>query len=293
MIETPGTRLRRLLSRPETLVAPGAADPFTARIIERAGFEAVYLGGNALGLSLAQGQPMLTLSETVDGTAKIARVVQVPLIVDAGAGFGDPAHVNRTVREIESAGAAALHIDDQPYPKRPSYHRGSGGLAPLATAVARLSVAVRARRDPDFVIIARTDSLRVTGLLDVAIERTRAYAETGIDGLMVLDLKPEDISAVQSAVPGLPLIWIGGVVPPIPNITMLRAAGFAIALYPFNTIAAVAEAVTSLWAHMSNTGDIPQSDALLLRMRGELQDIIGMQAYWDIEDHIEADHAKT
>jgi 2-methylisocitrate lyase-like PEP mutase family enzyme len=217
----------------------------------------------------------------------------VPLIVDAGAGFGDPAHVNRTVREIESAGAAALHIDDQPYPKRPSYHRGSGGLAPLAMAVARLSVAVCARRDPDFMIIARTDSLRVTGLLDIAIERARAYAATGIDGLMVLDLKPEDISAVQRAVPGLPLIWIGGVVPPIPKITMLRAAGFAIALYPFNTIAAVADAVTRLWAHMSSTGEIPQSDALLLRMRGELQDIIGMQAYWDIEDQIEADHAKT
>ena len=141
MIETAGARLRRLIGRGEILAAPGASDPFTARIIERAGFDAVYLGGNALGLSLAKGQPLITLTETADAAAKIARAVEAPVIVDAGAGFGDPAHVHRTVREIESTGAAALHIDDQPYPKRPSYHRGDGGLAPLEVAVARLAVA--------------------------------------------------------------------------------------------------------------------------------------------------------
>ena len=99
-----GARLRRLIQPGRTLAAPGAADPFTARIIERAGAQAIYLGGNALGLSLAQGQPFVTLTETAEAAARIARVTEAPLIVDAGAGFGDPAHVHRTVREIEAAG---------------------------------------------------------------------------------------------------------------------------------------------------------------------------------------------
>jgi methylisocitrate lyase len=282
-----------LIGRGEILAAPGASDPFTARIIERSGFEAVYLGGNALGLSLAKGQPLITLTETVDAAAKIVRCVEAPVIVDAGAGFGDPAHVHLTVREIESTGVAALHIDDQPYPKRPSYHRGDGGLAPLEVAAARLAVAVRARRDPDFMIIARTDALRVVGSQEAAIARARAYAATGIDALMVLDLGPDQIAPLRQAVPGLPLVWIGGVVPPTPSLAALGQAGFAVAVYPFNTITAIAEAVTRLWSDVRNGGALPQSDALLLRMRSELQEIIGMQTYWDIEDRIETDRAET
>ena len=131
-VERPPARLRRLMAAGGTLAAPGASDPFTARIIERAGFQAVYLGGNALGLSLAKGQPFVTLTETVDAAARIARVIEAPLIVDAGAGFGEPAHVHRAVIELESAGVAALHIDDQPYPKQARYHRGAGGLVGAA-----------------------------------------------------------------------------------------------------------------------------------------------------------------
>lgn len=290
---SPGARLRQRLRQGGLLAAPGAADPFTARIIERAGFEAVYLGGNALGLSLAKGQPLVTLTETAEAAARIALAVEAPLIVDAGAGFGDPAHVHRTVREIEAAGAAALHIDDQPYPKRPSYHRGRGGLAELDTALARLRVAVQARRDADTMVIARTDALRVEGSMDAAIARARAYAATGIDALMVLDLGPEETAAAQAAVPGLPLVWIGGVVPPTPSLAALEAAGFALALYPFNTIAAVAEAVTALWTGLRATGALDQPDALLLRLRGEMQEIIGMRTYWDIEDRIGAGDAQT
>lgn len=293
MAGSAGARLRRLIRQGEALAAPGACDAFTARIIARAGFQAVYLGGNALGLSLAKGQPLVTLTETAEAAGRIALAVEAPLIVDAGAGFGDPAHAHRTVREIEAAGAAALHIDDQPYPKSPSYHRGRGGLAELETAVARLTVAARARRDPETMIIARTDVLRVEGSMEAVAERARAYAAAGVDALMVLDLGPEQAGAVQAMVPGLPLVWIGGVVPPVPNLKALSAAGFALALYPFNTIAAIAEAVSALWAHAQASGEIAQADDLLLRMRGELQAIIGLDAYWDIEDRTGADHAKT
>lgn len=266
------------------VAAPGASDPFTARLIERAGFEAIYLGGNALGLSLAKGQPLITLTETVDYAAKIVRTTDLPLIVDAGAGFGAAAHVHRSVREIESTGAAALHIDDQPYPKRPSYHRGDGGLAPIDEVTAKLEVAVKARRNPEFFVIARTDALRVTGSIDAAIARGRAYAATGIDALMVLDLEPAQVAPIRAALPAMPLVWIGGVVPPVPNVCDLAAAGFAIAVYPFNTIAAIAVSISELWAHVRRTGDIPQDGTLLTCMRRELAEIAGMETYWAIED---------
>jgi 2-methylisocitrate lyase-like PEP mutase family enzyme len=116
------------------------------------------------------------------------------------------------------------------------------------------------------------------------IERGRAYAATGIDALMVLDLGPDRLPEVAAALPGLPQVWIGGVVPPVPNFREL--AGFAIALYPFNTIAAVALAVSSLWQSVRETGDVPQDATTLTRMRRELSLIAGMQTYWDIEDDL-------
>ncbi len=179
-----------------------------------------------------------------------------------------------------------MHIDDQPYPKRPSYHRGDGGLAPTDDAAAKLRVAVKAKRDPDFMVVARTDALRATGSLDEAIARGRAYAAAGIDALMVLDLEPAQVAPVRAALPGVPLVWIGGVVPPVPNLRALAEAGFAIATYPFNTIAAIAVAVSDLWATLKETGDIKQEGALLTRMRRELAEIAGMETYWKIEDEL-------
>jgi len=286
MVASPGARLREVMAH-GMVAAPGACDAFTARLIDRSGFgEALYLGGNALGLSLAKGQPLVTLTETVAHAVQIGRTSYRPLIVDAGAGFGAPAQVHRTVVEIEQAGAAAFHIDDQPYPKSPSYHRGEGGLVDVETMVARLRIAAAARRDLDLLLIARTDVLRVTASLDAAIARGRAYVEAGADALMILDLEPDRTTQVRAALPGVPLVWIGGVVPPVATVETLSTAGFALALYPFNTIAAIADAVSRLWADAAATGAILQDPALLLRMRRELAEIAGMEVYWDIEDDL-------
>ena len=280
-----GTGLRALLGKGKTVAAPGVFDPYTARIVARAGFEGLYLGGNALGLHLGKGQPFVTVSDTVAMTAAIARAVDAPLVVDAGAGFGDPEHVYRSVRELEAAGAAALHLDDQPYPKSPDYHRGRGGLASVAEVVTRLRVAVAARRDAGLMIVARTDAWRVTKSLEETLARCRAYAEAGVDALMVLDLEPKDVGAVRSALP-LPLAWIGGVVAPVPSLAELESAGFALALYPFNTIAAVTAAVDDLWRGMRATGRIAQPDALLARARRETLEVVDMTAYWQLADKL-------
>lgn len=286
MSPPPATSLRRLLSTGAMLSAPGVHDPLTARLAEKAGFEAVYLGGNALGACLAKGQPLLTLTETVEQSARITRTTSLPLIVDAGAGFGARAHVHRAVWEIESSGAAALHIDDQPYPKSPDYHRGRGALASLEEAAGRIHVACRARRGEDFMVFARTDAFRVTGSLDEVARRCRAYAEAGADGLVLLDIdQPEQIAFIRKTVPALPLAWIGGVVPPVPGADALRRAGFAVALYPFNGIAEVADRVLTLWTALRRTGHVPQPPEFLLRMRREISELSGLQTYWQLEDH--------
>jgi 2-methylisocitrate lyase-like PEP mutase family enzyme len=288
---TPGQgsqALRALMAR-GFVAAPGVCDAFTARLVARQGYEALYLGGNALGLSYAKGQPLITLTETVDQAARIVRAVDLPLIVDVGAGFGGPAHVSRTVLEIESTGAAGLHIDDQPYPKSPSYHRGRGGLAPVAEAVDRYKAAVRTRRDASFLIIARTDAYRVTGSLEAVIERGRAYAAAGADALMALDVPPAFAAELRAAAPGLPLVWIGGVKGETPTFQALAEAPFDLAVYPMNTIAAIADAVSGLWASAKISGAPAQDPAFLDRWRAELSEIAGIPAYWALEDELAAE----
>src|SRR6266850_1810125 len=124
-------RLRALLAQGELIVAPGAYDPYTARVIESLDFPVVYLGGFSIGLNLGIGEPLTTLTETVDCAMKAVRIVDIPVVVDAGAGFGDATHTHRTVVEFERAGVAAIHIEDQVFPKRAHYHKGRGRIIPV------------------------------------------------------------------------------------------------------------------------------------------------------------------
>jgi 2-methylisocitrate lyase-like PEP mutase family enzyme len=276
-------KLRALVRSGQFFAAPGALEPLTARIIESLGFPSVYLGGNAIGLHLGAGQPMVTMTETVECARAVLGAISAPLIVDAGAGFGEPAHTYRAVRELERAGIAAIHIDDQPYPKRAHYHIGKGGLVAVEDAVAKLSVAVAARRSRDFQIFARTDVLRVTHSVEQTIERCRAYARAGIDGLMVLDLGPQDIQTIRAHVPNVPLAWFVSPSIPAPNLRDLQAAGFQMALFPFNTVGAVVDSVMTLWAGLRDHGRIDQPPEMLANLRNSVQELIGMKAYWDIE----------
>jgi 2-methylisocitrate lyase-like PEP mutase family enzyme len=278
------TALRDLLQGKEAVAAPGVHDPLTAKIAARAGHRALYLGGNAMALGLGKGQPFLTLTETVEIMTRVARTTELPTLVDAGAGFGEPTHLDLAIRELEAAGAGGAHIDDQPYPKRAAYHRGQGGLAEPALMAARLAAAAAARRSPAFPIVARTDALRVTRSLDEAVARCRAYVAAGAEALMVLDLGPDQAGVVRDACPGIPLVWIGGVTPPIPALAALDAAGFRLACYPFNGIAAISTLLADLWMGLAETGAIGQSDETLARARADALALADMQRAWDIED---------
>ena len=276
-------RLREALARGTLVVAPGALEPFTARVIESLGFPAVYLGGNAMGLHLGAGQPLLTMTEAVESARRIASVIEVPLIADADAGFGDAAHTRRTVIEFERAGVAAIHIEDQPFPKRAHYHAGRGRLAPVDEVVGKLRAAVEARRDPDFQVIARTDALRVTGSLEETAARGRAYLGAGADLLMVLDLEPAGAAALRQLLPDARLAWIGGAGGTTPSVAEIEAAGFALAVYPFTTVAAVAEAVRATWAAVRDTGCPPQGAEELAEARRRVLELVPLQPYLDIE----------
>lgn len=275
--------LRKLVAAGEFVTAPGAYDPYSARIIEKLGFPAIYLGGNALGLHTCKGQPFVSISETAEIVAKVGNEVTTPIIVDAGAGFGDASHCYRAVHDLEYAGAAAIHIDDQPYPKQALYHLGKGALAPVDVVADKLKAALDARRSADVMIIARTDAIRVTKSLDAAIDRARAYTEIGVDGLMFLDLGPADAPRVRSAFTSTPLTWIGGIAPPVPTTASLRAAGFALAVYPFNVVAAITEAMMNLWRTLKADGVPGATSRSSKELLDEAFDTIGLAQYWNME----------
>jgi 2-methylisocitrate lyase-like PEP mutase family enzyme len=283
-----GASLRAQIEADAVAVAPGVIDPLSARLVESLGFGALYLGGHSMGIHLGKGQPMTTMSEAIEVAARVVATVDVPVILDGGTGFGDPVHVARLVRECERVGVAAVHLEDQPYPKRPGYHRGRGGLAPLALAVARIEAAVAARRDPELLLIARTDALRVSGSVEEAVERCVALAAAGADALLVLDLEPPQLEAIRAQLPDLPLAWIGAVDGPGPKLEEMRTAGFALALYPFNTVAAIVDALAATWTPLLEDGQLEQSPELLARARAKALELTRMSELWEIEERAEA-----
>lgn len=246
--------LCKRLSDKSCLAAPGIYDAFSARIVERLGFEALYLGGNALGMHLGVGQPFVTLTETISVVQAVRRVSRLPFIVDAGAGFGDAAHAAQAMRALIGAGADAVHIDDQIYPKRAHYHRGKGRLAESDIVCGKLSAMAAVRDGRSQLLIARTDSLRVTRSIESTIARCRDYLGAGADALMVLDLGPDQIGAFKLAFPDVPLFWIAGPVEGMPLRIDLAKAGFAVAIYPFSTVGAVHEAIFDTWSCYAESG---------------------------------------
>jgi carboxyvinyl-carboxyphosphonate phosphorylmutase len=226
--------LRQLLRQPGIIVAPGAYDCLTAKLIEREGFPAVYMTGAGTAVTRV-GKPDLgfaTLTEMLANARAIASTVRVPLIADADTGYGGALNVYRTVQEYEKAGVAALHIEDQAFPKRCGHLDGKD-VVPLADMVVKLRAARDARTDEDFVIIARTDALAVTGL-DDTLRRCAAYAEAGADVLFVEALRTQaEIDRVRREV-NVPLLYNmveHGKSPLIP-VPQLEALGFNIVIFP-------------------------------------------------------------
>ncbi|MFZ1886900.1 MAG: isocitrate lyase/PEP mutase family protein [Candidatus Binataceae bacterium] len=202
-------RLRAMLSRPAMIVAPFVFDCLQARLAEEAGFEAVYMTG--FGTAASRGYPdlgLLTMTEMAANARAISNAVDVPVICDADTGYGNPLNVARTIREYEDAGAAALHIEDQVFPKRCGFLSGKQ-VIPLDEMAAKVRAACDARRDPELVIIARTDALEPEGWVEVET-RARAYREAGADLIFADGIKtPEDLDTYAKRLGDLPLMYNG------------------------------------------------------------------------------------
>ena len=278
-------RLRELLNSGQTVVAPGAFDPLAARLVEEAGFAAVYMTGFGTSAALL-GRPdvgLLTMTEMADSAGRIAACVDIPLIADADTGYGNPLNVIRTVGAYEAAGVAGLHIEDQVAPKKCGHMEGKQVIGADEMAQ-KVRAAVDARTDPDFVIIARTDARAVEGL-DSALDRARRYRDAGADVLFIEALVSEaEIEAAAAAFPDVPLLfnWAeGGKTPPV-GLDRLTELGYRIVIFPIGTLLAATAAMRRILREIAAAGT-PASLLGELPTFGEFTDFIGLPEVRGIE----------
>lgn len=226
--------LRSLLSTGSILVAPGAYDALMARLVETAGFSAVYLSGAGVSYSTLGRRDvgLITMTEMLQRLQWIVDAVRIPVIIDGDTGYGGPDNIRRTIRAFEGAGAAAIQLEDQDFPKRCGHLEGKR-LVPLSEMVERLKIALDSRRSDDFLIIARTDARTVEGF-DAALERGVAYAEAGAD--LVFVESPESVEELEKIPKAIskPVVanMVEGGRTPLLSAPQLEAMGFALVIFP-------------------------------------------------------------
>ncbi|PYM26805.1 MAG: carboxyvinyl-carboxyphosphonate phosphorylmutase [Candidatus Rokuibacteriota bacterium] len=250
--------LRGLVDRKNALVVPGAYDGVSARLVERAGFPAVYMTGYGTSASRL-GLPDLGyagLAEMADHARNLAAAVGIPLIADADTGYGNALGVRRTVQAYEAAGVAALHIEDQVAPKRCG-HLSGHQIVPLGEFAGKIRAAVEARRDPDLLIIARTDAISAVGF-DEALRRGEAAARAGADVLFIE--APRDEAQVEKVARAFdtPLLYnyaSGGRSPLLPMAT-LRALRYAIVILPVDTLMVATKAMADFLGEVRRRDDV-------------------------------------
>ncbi len=251
-------QLRTLLARPGIIRSLAPHDVFTAKVMEQAGLPLLFLGGFGASAS-SHGLPdlgLLGLAEMADAARRMTGAVSVPVIVDGDTGYGSVPNVIRTVREFERAGAAGMLLEDQVFPKRCGHFAGKQ-VVPVEEMETRLKAALDARRDPDFVVIARTDARAVEGL-DSAIGRARRYAELGADLIFVEAPQSEaELARIAREIetPQLANMLVGGATP-ILSADELERLGFKIVVSPVESLTITAFAVQQLARAMLDEGRV-------------------------------------
>ena len=282
----PTTRLRELLAQPGAIMAPGVVDPLYARLVAKHGFEAMYMTG--AGTSATRlGMPdigllgLLTLTEMVDNAARIAAVSDIPLIADADNGFGGPFNVRRAIQEYERAGVAAIHLEDQVLPKRCGHLAGKQ-LVSAHEMVAKIKAATDARRDGDFVLIARTDAIAVEGY-EAALERAELYGEAGADALFVEAPSTAQLEGINKRLnyPTLYNMATSGKTPFLKR-EEIEAYGFKIILYPNWLLLSAIKAAENTLEVLKREGTIA-SIAQHVPSFQEFFDLVGMQEVRSLE----------
>ncbi|WP_434510950.1 isocitrate lyase/PEP mutase family protein [Desulfitobacterium sp. AusDCA] len=251
-----GKILRQLLASREILIAPGAHDVLTAKIIEKAGFNAVYMTGYGQAASHL-GMPdvgLLNMTEMLARANNFASAVEIPVIADGDTGFGNAINVIRTVRQYEMAGVAAIQLEDQVAPKKCGHMTGRQ-VIPMEEMVGKIKAAVEARQNPDFVIIARTDARTVQGI-EEAIRRGKAYEQAGADVIFIESPESvEEMKMITSSfeVPVLANMVEGGRTPQFPA-QKLQALGYDLVIFPTASTYMTAQSMKNLMEEIKKTG---------------------------------------
>lgn len=254
-METPRQQFRNQLKSKEIIVAPGAFDALSARVIEKAGFSAVYLTGG--GVSRSWGFPdlgLMSMAENVSVLSRVCDSVRIPVIADADTGYGNALNVIRTVREFEKTGVACFHLEDQVTPKRCGHYEGKEVIT-QEEMVGKIKAAVDARKDSALTIVARTDSRAVEGI-ERAIERANAYATAGADVVFVeAPQSVEELKRIPREIIAPVLVnMIKGSRTPLLKATELQEIGFKIAIYPNEAHRAALWAVQACINHLRERG---------------------------------------
>jgi carboxyvinyl-carboxyphosphonate phosphorylmutase len=280
------TRLKKLLTDKALLVAPGAYDVLSARIIELVGFQAVYMTGYGTSAAIL-GEPdvgLLTMSEMARHAGNIPDAVDVPVLADGDTGYGNPLNIRRTVREYEKAGVCAIQLEDQVFPKRCGHMLGRKVIA-MEEMVQKIKAATDARQDDDFVIIARTDA-RTTFGLDEALRRGKAYEEAGADVIFIESPEGvEELEAVNKAFPNTPTLANmieGGRTPFLPTDELERLV-FGIAIYPTGPLYAAAKAVQAYMTELKQVKTTADKVKDMITFE-EFNQLIGLPQYNRLEE---------
>ena len=277
----PTTRLRELLAADGLIVAPFILNALHARIAESVGFNAVYMTG--AGTSAEKGFPdvgMLTMTEMVTNARYIANAVDIPVICDADTGYGNALTTQRTVREYESAGVAGIHIEDQVFPKKCGFFEGKQ-VVPMEEHVQKIRAALDARRDPDFVIIARCDAYAVTGWEDT-VRRCKAYREAGADMVFVDGIKSvEDLELYARDLPDMPRLYNGD----LANTRDVEAMGYKVMICG-STIWLIYKQLMAAFEELKETGRV---DAARFGSRWDVANLLGLDEVYELERKYSAD----
>jgi 2-methylisocitrate lyase-like PEP mutase family enzyme len=281
---TASSSLRGALAAGSPLVIPGGGTPLEARLAQRAGFDAFYLSGYAVA-AWQHGLPdigLLGMRDTADALRSVSRVVDVPIVCDADTGYGDVIAVTANVRELEAIGAAAVQIEDQEWPKKCGHMQGKT-VVPRDVALRKVAAAVAARRDPDTVIIARTDSLAPLGL-DEAIWRAQAFADLGAD-IVFIDAPEsvEDLRRIGREVPGVRMANMseGGRTPAL-SADQLHDLGFSFIIFPTTALRIASHTIGRFFDDLRAQGT---STPWLDRMHGldDLNEVVDLEAYLEVD----------
>lgn len=276
--------LRQMMTGKQIVVAPGAHDALTAKIIEQVGFSAVYMTGYGQAASHL-GKPdvgLLTLTEMVARASNIVEAVNVPVIADADTGFGNAVNVMRTLREYEKAGVAAIQLEDQVAPKKCGHMTGRQVVS-KEEMVGKIKAASDVRTDPDLMIIARTDARTVHGIGE-ALERAKAYEEAGADILFIES--PESVEEMKQIttsfkVPVLANMVEGGRTPFLP-VQDLQGLGYDLVIFPTASTYLVTKALTRLMTVLKDTGTTASLIPEMITFE-EFNDLIGLTKIREIE----------